>query len=524
MRPESRIDRPRSKFYCEVAGRGTQVVRERSAKPLCVSSILTRASNIKNNGISACSIRRYALTESDWNPCQEQERLLTRVPVAVLVFLFLCKAAIADHQPKIYPELGKIIAGGPSQHTMNGPAGKGIVRLLLPASRKSTMRKRLVLLTEIIAPYRIPVFNALARQEGLDFSVIFLAETDKTLRQWRVYKDEIRFPYRVLPSWRWRAGKNNFLLNRGLWSALAELSPQVIICGGYNYLASWGALLWARRHGTEFVLWSESNAHDARSARPWTESLKSYFLEKCNRFVVPGKASLEYMRALGAPAASILIAPNAIDNGWFLQQSENVRTRAREFREKLRLPSRFILFVGRLVPEKGVFDLIEAYAKLDSSVRSEVGLVFAGDGVSREELMQRAKQISPGSVCFQGFAQREELAAIYALADALVLPTHSDTWGLVVNEAMACGLPIIVTDVAGCAADLVEDGWNGYVVPSRAPDKLCAAIDSVVRHPEVRQAMSTYSVERIQNYSPEACAAGLAASAIPSLPECQWAP
>ncbi|MGB0115205.1 MAG: glycosyltransferase, partial [Terriglobales bacterium] len=141
------------------------------------------------------------------------------------------------------------------------------------------------------------------------------------------------------------------------------------------------------------------------------------------------------------------------------------------------------------------------------------GLVFAGDGISREELMQQAKLINPGAVCFPGFAQREDLAGLYALADTLVLPTHSDPWGLVVNEAMACGLPIIVSSVAGCSADLVEDGWNGYVVPPRDAEKLSVAIDSVVRQPELKQQMSARSLERIQNYSPEACADGLAAAA-----------
>jgi len=209
-----------------------------------------------------------------------------------------------------------------------------------------------------------------------------------------------------------------------------------------------------------------------------------------------------------------LTAPNAVDNSLFAAQAENIRADATEFREKLKLPSRFILFVGRLVPEKGIFDLLEAYAKLESGLRSEVGLVFAGDGVSRGELAQRAKRISPGTVCFPGFAQREDLAGLYALAETLVLPTHSDPWGLVVNEAMACGLPIIVSSVAGCSADLVEDGWNGYVVAPRDSEKLSVAIDSVVRQPGLRQQMSARSSERIRNYSPEACADGLAAAAI----------
>jgi glycosyltransferase involved in cell wall biosynthesis len=376
------------------------------------------------------------------------------------------------------------------------------------------MTPRVVLLTEIISPYRIPVFNALARREELSLDVIFLAETDEKLRQWQVYKNEIHFSHQVLPSWRWRTGKRNFLFNLGLWSSLNKLNPQVIICGGYNYPASWQALFWARRHGTAFVLWSESNSKDARRNRSSIEWLKAFFLKRCDGFVVPGKFSFEYLKSLGSPEAGIVIAPNAVDNYFYADRAAHVRTHAREFREKIKLPSRFVLFVGRLVVEKGIFDLLAAYAKLDSNVRSEVGLVFAGDGVCREELTRRAECIRPGMVCFPGFTQREDLAGLYALADVLVLPTHSDPWGLVVNEAMACGLPIIVTNVAGCSADLVEDGWNGYVVPPLDSEKLKVAIDSILRQPELKRQMSANSLERIRNYSPPACAHGLAAAAI----------
>ncbi len=376
------------------------------------------------------------------------------------------------------------------------------------------MSRKLVILTEIIAPYRIPVFNALAGQPGVDLHVIFLAETDEALRQWRVYKNEIKFSHQVLPSWRWRMGKRNILVNRGLLSALSKAKPQVIICGGYNYAASWFGLWWAKRHKAEFVLWSESNSQDARSGNRRVESLKMFFLRHCDRFVVPGKASFEYLTSLGCPAAKIWAAPNAIDNDLFAGRAESARSQAAQIKEKLGLPARFILFVGRLVPEKGIFDLLGAYAKLEGALRSEVGLVFAGDGISRGELMEKAQEISPGAVFFPGFAQRDDLANLYALAEGLVLPTHTDTWGLVINEAMACGLPVIVSDVAGCVPDLVEDGWNGYVVPANDPEKLSVAMDALLRKPELRQSMKAHSFDRIRNYSPQACASGLAAAGL----------
>ena len=131
-------------------------------------------------------------------------------------------------------------------------------------SRVERMKQRIAILTEIISPYRIPVFNALAKHEGIDLQVIFLSETDPTLRQWRVYKDEIHFAYEVLPSWRLRAGGSHLLLNAGLAASLKRFSPGAIICGGYNYVASWQGLRWARRARVRFILWSESNAGDAR--------------------------------------------------------------------------------------------------------------------------------------------------------------------------------------------------------------------------------------------------------------------
>jgi len=272
------------------------------------------------------------------------------------------------------------------------------------------MTQKTVILTEIIAPYRIPVFNALAHRDAVDLHVIFLAETDKALRQWRIYTDEIRFSYEVLPSWRWRAGKHSLLVNRGLWSALGAANPQAILCGGYNHPASWEALWWARRRNVRFVLWAESNQRDNRSGRAAVEWLKRYFVSSCNAFVVPGKSSLAYLRTLGAGEPAIFTAPNAVDNTFFASQAEEVKRQPHAFRERFGLPRRFLLFVGRLVPEKGVFDLLHAYAKLGSDLRSEVGLVFAGDGASRKALSEQAKLIDKGTICFPGFVQREELA------------------------------------------------------------------------------------------------------------------
>jgi glycosyltransferase involved in cell wall biosynthesis len=373
------------------------------------------------------------------------------------------------------------------------------------------MKRRMVLITELIAPYRIPVFNALAQREEIDLHVIFLSRTDSSTRHWHVYEDEIRFSYEVLPCWRRRIGKFNVLLNRGITESLRRLAPDVIVCGGYNYISSWQALRWARRQHVPFVLWSESTGNDRRNQHAPTEFLKGKFVESCDGFVVPGQSARAYLLSLGVKAHQIAIAPNAVDTALFASVGAEVLQQQAQLRAQLALPERYFLFVGRLVYAKGVLDLLDAYERLPSALREQVGLVFAGEGPMRGELEARAKDLHPGRVHCAGFVHRDELAAYYALAECFVFPTLTDTWGLVVNEAMACGLPVICTRVAGCAADLVHE--NGRLVSVANIAELSSAMEEIATKSDVRLRMGEESRLRIEDYSPERCAAGLAFAA-----------
>ncbi len=374
------------------------------------------------------------------------------------------------------------------------------------------MKRRLVLLTEIIAPYRTPVFNALSEREDVDLHVIFLSETDRSLRDWEVVKSEIRFSYEVLPSFRRRVGKYNVLLNWGLNRALRQAKPDAIVCGGYSYLASWQAARWARLHRVPFLMWVESNAYDQRREHAVVEYLKRRILHDCVGFIVPGRRSREYLESMGLDSRKIFCAPNAVDNHFFCRSAESARNNILDHRKAHRLPAHYFLFSGRLVSAKGVFDLLEAYARLSPELRAQFGVVFVGSGPAEHDLRRRAEAISPGTVCFPGFVQREQLAVFYALADILVFPTHTDTWGLVVNEAMACGLPIICSSVAGCAADLVEDGVNGRIVPSREVGQLASAMERLATDSVLRDRMGSCSREKIKPYSAAGWSEGVSAA------------
>jgi glycosyltransferase involved in cell wall biosynthesis len=377
------------------------------------------------------------------------------------------------------------------------------------------MKARLVILTEIIAPYRIPVFNALALHPEIELRVIFLAKTDPTTRSWRIYSDEIRFLYTVLPSFRARVGRYNLLLNRGVARALKSAAPDIVLCGGYNYAASWRAQVWSRRARIPFFLWCESTGNDVRNRRRPIEWLKTKFVHTCDGFVVPGTSAAQYLTHIGAPCERIFFAPNAVDIGLFAAHANAAKANAASVRVELRLPQRYFLFVGRLIREKGVLDLLEAYRLLSPDLQAEVGLVYVGNGSMRAELQNRARTISAGKVLFPGFAHRDELAGYYALADCLVFPTHSDTWGMVLNEAIACGLPVISSSAAGGAADLV--GSNGITVPTRDVQCLAQAMEYLASNPAVRDQMSSESSRIAEKYSPKLCARGIAEAALACL-------
>ena len=138
------------------------------------------------------------------------------------------------------------------------------------------------------------------------------------------------------------------LLNRGLTGALRRQIPDVIICGGYNYLASWHALWWARRRRVPFMAWVESTSRDRRGNRMLVEWLKAKFMASCVGFVVAGRSASDYVKSFGVGDERIHLAPDAVDTNFFAARAQAVRKRAAEHRARMGLPARFFLFCGEV--------------------------------------------------------------------------------------------------------------------------------------------------------------------------------
>jgi len=384
----------------------------------------------------------------------------------------------------------RVTAGERSRELTAGYTGEVWAERVLELVRTHALppvgrRQRIGLLTEIPAPYRIPLFNALAATPEVELRVLFLSQRDPR-RQYPVYETEFRFDRRVLPGVGVLARGRWVMFNRGARRELDRFAPDVVLLGGWNQPAFWTGLRWARRHRRPVVLWVESTLHDERSGSLILERLKRRAVAAASGFLVPGRAARAYVQSLGVPEEKIVIAPNAVDLSIFSVEPDR---RARE-------GCRF-LYVGRLAPEKGLDVLLRAFERVPGE------LVIAGSGPQQDEL----RRIVNGRVELLGQVPREDLPALYAAADCFVLPSRSEPWGMVLNEAAAAGLPLVATDAVGAGYDLIEDGVNGYRVPVDDEDALAAALSTVAEHPQWRLAAGDRSRELTMGYTGEAWAA-----------------
>lgn len=360
---------------------------------------------------------------------------------------------------------------------------------------------RVVLLTSIMAPHRIALFDRLADDPDLDLTVVYLSVSDPS-RDWDPAIERARFRYRVLRErGRLRRGEGYVHVTTGLFPLLRELEPEVAVVGGWDQPAYAELLALRRPLGIDRLLWwVESNLRDRRTEGRALRRTKGAFLRAADGVIVPGSASASYVAALGADPALTWRAPNAVDNARFAVPAT--------LREERTDPVRF-LFAGRLESAKGVATLLDAWSIVPPGAR----LTIAGNGTLAEPLARRVAAAGTG-VDVVGHLDQEALARAYAGADAFVFPSVSDPWGLVVNEAMAAGLPIVASSAPGAVDDLVIDGENGIVVAPHDVAGFARAMSGLAADRERRLEMGRASIERIAWFTPVSWASAMRAAIV----------
>ncbi|MGH9257350.1 MAG: glycosyltransferase family 4 protein [Vicinamibacterales bacterium] len=386
---------------------------------------------------------------------------------------------------------------------------------------RSSAPYRLAAVTSHPVQYQAPLFQRLASHPSIELTVFYGDDRSVIGEFDRGFGLQIQWDRPLLEGYR------SVVLNRraGGRGALGRLAADIsilrylwqerfdaVLIHSYATPLSLLAYLGALASGTPVLLRTESER--VRPRRGWTEALKEAVLRPLLAVtagvLVIGSANRRFYEHYGVPRSRQFFTPYAVDNEYFLVQrgllepSRQHRRREHGWTDDVTV----VGFSGKLIPLKRVEDVIDAVAALQSE-GLRIGLLVVGDGPSRAALEDRVRTHQLRWTLFAGFKNQSELAAWYLCMDALVLPSRSETWGLVLNEAMLFGLPIIASSMVGAAEDLIEEGKNGCVCAVGNVQALTAALRTLVMSPERRHHFGQRSHALVQQYSHDACVHGI---------------
>ena len=366
-----------------------------------------------------------------------------------------------------------------------------------PAQRSD--RPRVLLIHNILwSHYKAKVFSELYAQTEaahLDLYVVQIARTDYSRKGLGEADPEIhRYPYTVLfdsfyaVSF-WERAKR-------IRQEIDKFNPTTVVLYGYYDPAVWLLTAYLRAKGIRIIQTVDSVETD-NERRPHKEWIKRQLLRQADLVFCYGKPQRAYLRRLGVPDEKIHIRVQATDHQHLLE-----RYRANT-PSPPGLPERFFLYIGRYSEEKNLPALIQAF----HAIEGDWGLVLVGSGRMEAALRDQAAALQDPRIRIEGGKSWDEVVDYYRSATVFVLPSLSEPWGLVVNEAMWCRLPVLVSTHCGCVEDLVHPERNGLRFDPKEAGALAAGLAHFVAHPERIAAMGAQSFEIIQAYTPERAAA-----------------
>ncbi len=312
----------------------------------------------------------------------------------------------------------------------------------------------------------------------------------------------------------------NAKLKQAFWTVLEQARPDVVAVNGWNNFGSLIAANCCVRRGIPMVVMSESSRQDEPRTW-WKEAIKRRVGGLYSAALVGGQRHVEYLVELGMPRERIFTGYDVVDNDYFGRRTAEIRNSKFEIGNKPSLPENYFLASARFIEKKNLPTLIQAYAQYRDRLKgnrvTDPGcnmcapwdLVLLGDGPLRETLNSQLSTLKLNEhVHLPGFKPYDQLPVYYALANAFVHASTSEQWGLVVNEAIAAGLPVIVSNRCGCAPELVNG--NGFTFDPTNEDELATRLLEMAALPdEERKDLGDNSYQIAANFAPERFGEGL---------------
>jgi glycosyltransferase involved in cell wall biosynthesis len=366
------------------------------------------------------------------------------------------------------------------------------------AKPEPTRRPRVIYWNNIPAPYVVERFNAVTRRGNIELEAWFGARTEPD-RSWTIDESTWEFPHRYLP----RIGIGPYRLSLPTLVPTARRPDLLVSLYATPSFLMGLRIAWWR--GWRTALWVEVTFDAWVRRRRWKEALKRAVFQRVDGVITAGQDGRAFAMRYGVPSERIHIARNVADVHYFASEAGTARREREAIRAELGLSGVVFLYVGRLWRGKGIDSLLAAFQAVAATHPDDSSLLLVGDG-PEEPRIERMIRSTGLRVRLAGFHQKARLPRLYAAADVFVFPTLGDPYGLVVDEAMAAGLPVISTTSAGEIRERVVDDVNGYLVPPDDPAALAAAMRRLVVDSALRQNMGAHSAEMIAPYTPDSWA------------------
>lgn len=372
--------------------------------------------------------------------------------------------------------------------------------------------------------YFVPLYRELASRPEIDHEVFYFSDETANKFFEKDFEKEITwdvpllegYKANFLPTSRGRGISNNFIQipNFDIIRKVAFGEYDVIWAHGYAHPNTWLAAVASIVCRRKFFIREEQTL---LSKRPWHKRLLKnimlrFLFSKTFGFYI-GENNRRYFEHFGMPSERLFPARYCVDNDYFGGKAKEMAGKKNQIRLDFGITddAPVILFAGKFIAKKQPLLLIEAFARLRRE--TPCWLLLAGDGTLRQKMEDKIRQEKIPNVLIAGFLNQSELPRAYVAADIFVLPSaYMETWGLVVNEAMNFSLPIVVTDKVGCATDLIQDGFNGFVVKNGCSVDLKNAIWKLVIDSNVRKKFGDRSHNIVSHYSIKDCADNIVAA------------
>jgi len=374
---------------------------------------------------------------------------------------------------------------------------------------------RLAVLTTHPVQYHAGWFRALAKHPGLDLEVLYCHQATPKEQAAAGFGVEFQWDVPLFDGYSYRFLKNvarDPQVNHFLGLDTPEIKEiltnnhfDAVMVNGWHYKSAWQAMRACWHTGTPVLARSDSHLHTARHAAKRLAKWPFYrwFIPKLDGCLPVGKWSRDYFLNFGARPDRIFTVPHVVDTAYFQRESEGLRAQRDVLRAgwNLDVKATIFLFAGKFTEVKRPLDFVHAIGDAARRGSSVAGLM-AGDGPERAGCEDFARNNNI-PISFTGFLNQSEIARAYVAADALVLPSETETWGLVVNEAMACGIPCFVSDQVGCGPDMIVPNETGEIFPVGDVDRLTSLLDLIASDQNRLARMSRPSRKKAEEYSVE---------------------